>query len=625
MKGLIDLTTVQIDIQSLIGTKETSKILGVSESTVRRLADSGKLPCVTVATTKYRKFNKDTVLKFKEEMYLVEEKKEEPIYPQPSFFELEDDSKIGMKSIRAKSHPAHYLMHKYWGRKPHNVVSDYIKYYTNIGDTVLDPFMGSGIVPIEAIKNERIGIGVDINPMSKFIAENTVSSVDIKEYKSLANIVITDIASDWNGLYETTCPTCGDVAHIEIAVWDNGVLARLKGKCATDGIFTKDADQQDIDKIEEIASLKAEYDNDGSISYPTDKVLQYVKRSGKERLDELFTDRALIILSKLRNRIREVDNVEMRNLLMFTFTSMLANVSNMLPGDLEKATYKSGWVISKFWTPKIHTERNIFHCFNLRVRAIAKGKTELTLVNNSLIYLFNEDSNHMAFIDNESIDYIFTDPPYGESIAYLALSQFWNGWLDNTVDYDNEIIVDSYRGKNYTDYSERMLTTFKEMYRVLKNKHYLSFTFHNRDLNVWKGVMDAVKHSGFVLKNITLQEQAVSSGTQGINKMNTLTGDFVYTLYKDTDVKPTLSSVVEPDKALEFVENTIAAIIDENKGITPSKLYEKLIPIIVHSETYLDENGYALDIEKILQTKYEYVELKSENKIGDRYQWQLKK
>ncbi|EHV2875362.1 helix-turn-helix domain-containing protein, partial [Enterococcus faecalis] len=623
--GLIDLTTVQIDIQSLIGTKETSKILGVSESTVRRLADSGKLPCVTVATTKYRKFNKDTVLKFKEEMYLVEEKKEEPIYPQPSFFELEDDSKIGMKSIRAKSHPAHYLMHKYWGRKPHNVVSDYIKYYTNIGDTVLDPFMGSGIVPIEAIKNERIGIGVDINPMSKFIAENTVSSVDIKEYKSLANIVITDIASDWNGLYETTCPTCGDVAHIEIAVWDNGVLARLKGKCATDGIFTKDADQQDIDKIEEIASLKAEYDNDGSISYPTDKVLQYVKRSGKERLDELFTDRALIILSKLRNRIREVDNVEMRNLLMFTFTSMLANVSNMLPGDLEKATYKSGWVISKFWTPKIHTERNIFHCFNLRVRAIAKGKTELTLVNNSLIYLFNEDSNHMAFIDNESIDYIFTDPPYGESIAYLALSQFWNGWLDNTVDYDNEIIVDSYRGKNYTDYSERMLTTFKEMYRVLKNKHYLSFTFHNRDLNVWKGVMDAVKHSGFVLKNITLQEQAVSSGTQGINKMNTLTGDFVYTLYKDTDVKPTLSSVVEPDKALEFVENTIAAIIDENKGITPSKLYEKLIPIIVHSETYLDENGYALDIEKILQTKYEYVELESENKIGDRYQWQLKK
>ena len=54
---------------------------------------------------------------------------------------------------------------------------------------------------------------------------------------------------------------------------------------------------------------------------------------------------------------------------------MLSNVSRMIPGDKEKATYKSGWVISKFWTPKIHTERNIFYCMNLRYKAIIKGKT----------------------------------------------------------------------------------------------------------------------------------------------------------------------------------------------------------------------------------------------------------
>ena len=170
-----------------------------------------------------------------------------------------------------------------------------------------------------------------------------------------------------------------------------------------------------------------------------------------------------------------------------------------------------------------------------------------------------------------------------------------------------------------------MLVTFKEMYRVLKNKHYLSFTFHNRDLNVWKGVMDAVKHAGFILKSITLQEQAVSSGTQGINKMNTLTGDFVYTLYKDVHVQPNLTPLVKPEMAHEFVENTIQTIIDKNSGITPSRLYEELIPIIVHSETYLVEKGNALDIEKILQTKYEYVEVENESLIGDRYKWHLKK
>ena len=32
-----------------------------------------------------------------------------------------------LKNIPAKAHPAHYMMHKYWGRKSHNVISEYIK------------------------------------------------------------------------------------------------------------------------------------------------------------------------------------------------------------------------------------------------------------------------------------------------------------------------------------------------------------------------------------------------------------------------------------------------------------------------------------------------------------------
>ena len=61
-----------------------------------------------------------------------------------------------LKNIPAKAHPAHYMMHKYWGRKPHNVVSEYIKNYTKEGDTVLDPFMGSGVTVIESAKLNRM-------------------------------------------------------------------------------------------------------------------------------------------------------------------------------------------------------------------------------------------------------------------------------------------------------------------------------------------------------------------------------------------------------------------------------------------------------------------------------------
>ena len=620
--GLAMLKIEAIPVSDLIGVNDAAKILGVSANTVRRLADSGKIECRRVQSTGYRKFEKEQIELFKNKFYMNNEVTITSMNQQISLFEdTANNKKDKMQNIKAKTHPAHYMMHKYWGRKPHNVVADYISNYTNRGDVVLDPFMGSGIVPIEAVKSGRHGIGVDINPMSKFIAENTVSNVDLDEYKKVASIILDEVGEHCNALYETVCPKCGEIAHIEIAIWDKGMLARLRVKCLVDGIVIKDVEETDLEKIHEIKVLKSKLDKSGEISYPTDKVLQYVKRSGKERIDELFTDRALIILSKLRDRISLIEDIQLRKLMLFTFTSMLANVSNMLPGDIGKATYKSGWVISKFWTPKIHTERNIFHCFKLRVNAITKGKKEIDDVNSELINLNIHDSNHLDFLEDNSVDYIFTDPPYGESIAYLALSQFWNSWLLSDVDYSNEIIIDSYRNKGYEDYSKRMLGTFNEMYRVLKDKHYVSFTFHNRNLKVWKSVLDAVKKSGFVLKDITLQEQAVSSGTQGINKMNTLTGDFVYTLFKDTKHKPNLTPLISPSESEEYIKSMIETLVTDNNGITPSKLYENLIPIIVHSQTYLDEFGNAIDIEKLLEENYEYVEVTGDNRIGDKYQW----
>jgi DNA modification methylase len=55
-------------------------------------------------------------------------------------------------ALVAKAHTPMYLMHKWWARKPHNVISEYISHYTKAGEIVLDPFVGSGVTAIEAIK-----------------------------------------------------------------------------------------------------------------------------------------------------------------------------------------------------------------------------------------------------------------------------------------------------------------------------------------------------------------------------------------------------------------------------------------------------------------------------------------
>ena len=84
------------------------------------------------------------------------------------------------KNIKASSHSKHYLLHRYWGRKAHNVVNEYIKSYTKKNDLVLDPFMGSGVVPIECSKmQKKSNWGVDLNPISTFIVNNTINKIDL--------------------------------------------------------------------------------------------------------------------------------------------------------------------------------------------------------------------------------------------------------------------------------------------------------------------------------------------------------------------------------------------------------------------------------------------------------------
>ena len=72
-------------------------------------------------------------------------------------------------AIVAQPHTPMYLVHKYWARKPHNVVSEYIRRYSMPGEIVLDPFGGSGVTAMEAIKADRKAISVDLNPMSAFL------------------------------------------------------------------------------------------------------------------------------------------------------------------------------------------------------------------------------------------------------------------------------------------------------------------------------------------------------------------------------------------------------------------------------------------------------------------------
>ncbi|MCP4653455.1 MAG: DNA (cytosine-5-)-methyltransferase [Candidatus Omnitrophica bacterium] len=585
-----------------VTTKTAARILSVSATTVRRYTMSGLLTAVRLPSSKHRRFEISEINRLLKTFIQNGQ-------TQPKDFKN--------SILKPQPHPNHYLMHKYWGRKAHNILSEYIRKYTKDGDVFLDPFMGSGVGVIEAAKLGRKAIGIDINPISKFIIDNSLSKLDFDELERRYQKIRDHLKNKFATYYQTECPKCAEKSIIELTVWKECSPEKIRLKCPKHGIISKTTNKRDKNRLIAIQKEFNHLDKTRKLRYPKDLIFKYVRRSGVSYINELYTPRALIVLDSLFKEINKIRDRQIKDCFRFMFSSMLPNVSKMIPGDLDKVTYKSGWVISKFWVPKINTERSILHCFNLRYRAILKGKKELMPVKSSLAKTYVADSTRLK-VNKNSVDYIFTDPPYGESIAYLTLSHFWSSWLNFKPDYSEEIIVDPYRNITKDNFSTKMYLAFKEMHRVLKPGKRLSFTFHSRDLTIWKNILEGCIKSGFVLDNIVLQHQAVSSGTQGINRNNTLRGDFIYTFIKPIH-KQKIITIDYLDNAYSFIVNKIYNFLQKKQGASSALLYEYIIPEIVKKKAYLNEKGKVIQLEDLIRKNFDYI------KIDNEYRWITKK
>jgi hypothetical protein len=72
----------------------------------------------------------------------------------------------------------HYGVHGYFTRQSWDIVQAHIMNYSRPGDTVLDPFGGSGVTAIEALMLQRKAIHVDINPFANFLVESLVLPIN---------------------------------------------------------------------------------------------------------------------------------------------------------------------------------------------------------------------------------------------------------------------------------------------------------------------------------------------------------------------------------------------------------------------------------------------------------------
>ncbi len=475
--------------------------------------------------------------------------------------------------VIAKQHTAVYMMHRYYARRPWNVFEHIIKHYTDAGDLVFDPFCGGGVTVYEGLKLRRRVIGVDLNPLATWITEMQIKPIDLAVLEEGFESVIERFKPIADEMYSTVCDLCGQKTQAEWFEWSNVYLcphcdkkvilsqAQKSGKgrykCTNDECpqilvinnCTKDSDvlinkkikcekcgdrvikinQDDIEQAEQFVINRDKFIIKENLFVPTiefpdgDRARDdAIFSKGVKTFSDLFTDRGLISIARLRKTITDASlSKQDKEYLWFVFSDTLRFCNNMMARNPGWRGGNPEWGGHTYWLPNIYVETNVLKYFIARKRAITRGKKQtLKEINNfqmpfgrSKIWTYQilTQSSEKLPLSTKSIDCIITDPPFGGNVQYAELSDFWVVWLpeihktEGVIDNSREAIQTRHKGfateKDIEHYEDLLYHIFKECHRVLKDNSYMVMTFHNKDVRVWMALHRAARRAGFELPN----------------------------------------------------------------------------------------------------------------------------
>jgi hypothetical protein len=188
-------------------------------------------------------------------------------------------------------------------------------------------------------------------------------------------------------------------------------------------------------------------------------------------------------------------------------------------------------------------------------------------------------ATNLHFLKKESVDYIYTDPPYGKKIPYLDLSTMWNAWLDLDVseeDYKLEAIEGGEHHKSKEDYKTLIAKSIEEMYRVLKFDRWISFVFAHKDPEFWHLIINICEKCGFEYIGAVPQKNGQTDFKKRQNPHTVLSGELIINFRKTRNPKSVLKANLGMDIG-DIVLQTIEGVIAKNDGATIEQINDEII------------------------------------------------
>lgn len=225
--------------------------------------------------------------------------------------------------------------------------------------------------------------------------------------------------------------------------------------------------------------------------FPGRQTNKLINGSGISHVAHMYTKRSLFVYGYLWGKTLSTH----RRTAFFRFC--LTAINNYIS---RKQGYfgGGGGVSGTLFTPSLHLERNVFDVLKRKIKKLKTLSVEThraaTVSTQSVVDLKNYPDN--------SIDYIFTDPPFGESLQYAELNMFIEAWLKTRTSVDNDCVLNYVHKKDLSFYSNMMLRAFRTYSRILKPGRWITIEFHNSQNAVWSAIQQAIESSGLVIADV---------------------------------------------------------------------------------------------------------------------------
>ncbi|MCH8098059.1 MAG: DNA methylase [Proteobacteria bacterium] len=422
----------------------------------------------------------------------------------------------------------------------------------------------------------RYTIQNDLSPFASFIAANYNLPFDLDAFAKDGRALLDDVEKELGWMYETlhsdgetkgrirytvwsevfSCPECaGEVVFLEVAldetsgkvrgtfpcpncdvelnkdrlerVFESGVDAATGQlwkhvtfrpsliRYTVDGrVFEKQPDADDRKLLRRIAELPLPSE------VPTNRLPiedmyhgSRLEPKGITHIHHFFLPRPTLALAALWRRADAHPDPRIRHMLLFFVEQAVWGMSILNRYSPTHFSQVNRQLSGVYYVASQHSEVSPWYILDGKLKRLVQAFRDLGLSENTGCIVTASTTTSLG-IPNHTVDYIFTDPPFGENIYYADLNFLVESWHKVLTNAIPEAIVDRFKKKGLPEYQQLMQRCFEEYRRVLKPGRWITVVFHNSKNAVWTAIQEAMLAAGFVVADVRTMDKQQGSYRQ---------------------------------------------------------------------------------------------------------------